>query len=441
MSCEQALDISRTLRAAGYCALFNGGCVRDHLLGKTPHDYDIATDARPEQVTALFPNALQIGAHFGVVFIPEEGEHGVEVATFRADGDYRDGRRPESVTYANDPATDARRRDFTINGMFLDPETGALHDFVGGQQDLRDGVIRAIGDPERRFAEDKLRLLRAVRFAARLDFRIDETTEQAIRAHHREIKEVSQERVRDELTKMLTEGRARRAFELLESTGLLQETLPEMAETRGVAQPPQFHPEGDVWIHTLLMIEGLPAGASSTLAWGVLLHDVGKPPTFQPPQHAGDRIRFNNHAAVGARMSEAICERLRFSRRDTERVVSLVDNHLRFIDVPKMRNSTLKRFLRMDGFEEHLELHRLDCESSHRDLRAYHLVREKLGELTQEQVSPPPLITGDDLIAMGYAPGPSFREILHAVEDAQLEGEVHTTSEARAWVRGHYRNP
>jgi poly(A) polymerase len=443
MSRDHALQLARRLRDAGYRALFNGGCVRDQLLGQTAKDYDIATDARPEQVTALFPEALQIGAQFGVVFVPEESgpvpKNGVEVATFRADGDYRDGRRPESVSYTNDPATDARRRDFTINGMFLDPETGAILDFVGGQQDLRDQVIRAIGDPARRFAEDKLRLLRAVRFAARLGFRIDQATEQAIRDHHREINEVSPERIRDELTKMLTEGHARQAFELLESTGLLVETLPEMAATRGVEQPPQFHPEGDVWTHTLMMIDGL-RDPTLTLAWGVLLHDVGKPPTFQPPQHPGDRIRFNNHAAVGARMAEAICERLRFSRRDTERVAALVEHHLRFKDVQQMRASKLKRFLRMDGFEEHLLLHRLDCESSHRDLSAYRFVKEKLAELTQEEVSPPPLINGNDLIVMGYRPGPAFREMLDAVEDAQLEGQVHTPTEAYAWVRDHYRN-
>jgi poly(A) polymerase len=282
-------------------------------------------------------------------------------------------------------------------------------------------------------------LLRAVRFAARLGFRIDPATLDAIRDHHREIGEVSQERIRDELTKMLTENHARRAFELLESTGLLQETLPEMAATRGVEQPPQFHPEGDVWTHTLMMIDGLH-DATPTLAWGVLLHDVGKPPTFQAPQHAGDRIRFNNHAAVGARMAEAICERLKFSRHDTERVVELVEHHLRFKDVQQMRESKLKRFLRLEGFAEHLELHRLDCESSHRDLSAYRFVKEKLAELTEEEVSPPPLVDGNDLIAMGYRPGPAFREMLNAVEDAQLEGQVHTRTEACAWLREHYRH-
>jgi poly(A) polymerase len=439
MSRDLAMEIARRLREGGYRALLNGGCVRDQLLGVTPKDYDIATDARPEQVTALFSNAIQIGAQFGVIFVPEENAHGVEVATFRADGDYLDGRRPESVSYTNNPATDARRRDFTINGMFLDPESGAILDYVGGQQDLRDQVIRAIGDPARRFAEDKLRLLRAVRFAARLGFRIDPDTFAAIRAHHREIREVSQERIRDELTKMLTENHARQAFEMLESTGLLEETLPEMAATRGVEQPPQFHPEGDVWTHTLMMIAGLH-NPTPTLAWGVLLHDVGKPPTFQPPQHAGDRIRFNNHAAVGARMAEAICQRLHFSGRDTERVVSLVEHHLRFIDVHQMRASKLKRFLRLDGFEEHLELHRLDCESSHRDLSTYQFVKEKLAELTQEEVSPQPLINGNDLIAMGYRPGPRFREMLTAVEDAQLEGAIHTPTEACAWLRDHYPN-
>ncbi len=437
MSRERALEIARRLREARFRALFNGGCVRDQLLGVRAKDYDIATDARPEQVTALFPNALQVGAQFGVVFVPEENSRGIEVATFRADGDYLDGRRPESVSYTDDPAIDARRRDFTINGMFLDPKSGAILDFVGGRDDLRDKIVRAIGDPERRFAEDKLRLLRAVRFAARLGFTIEPATLAAVRRRHSEISEVSAERVRDELTKMLTENHARAAFELLESTGLLEDTLPEIAAMRGVEQPPQFHPEGDVWTHTLMMLEGL-RDASPTLAWGVLLHDVGKPPTFTPPQYAGDRIRFNTHDTVGARMAEAICDRLRFSRRDTERIVALVENHMRFKDVRDMRESKLKRFLRTDGFDEHMALHRLDCGSSHGDLSAYRYVEEKLAELTVEQVSPPPLVTGDDLIEMGYRPGKEFREMLQAVEDAQLEGAVHTNADARAWLRERY---
>jgi poly(A) polymerase len=311
-------------------------------------------------------------------------------------------------------------------------------DFVMGQEDLRAGVIRAIGRPEQRFAEDKLRLARAVRFAARFGYRIEERTLAAIRALAPQVAVVSAERLRDELTRMLTEGAARRAFELLDETGLLAAMLPEVVRMKGVEQPPQFHPEGDVWTHTLLMLEGLPAGCSTTLAWGVLLHDVGKPPTFRPPQHAGDRIRFNEHAAVGARMAAQICARLRFSARDTSRVVALVENHLRFMDVPRMRTATLKRFLRLDGFDEHLELHRLDCESSHRKLDTYHFVRDMLARLTPEEIRPAPLLTGHDLIALGYEPGPLFQEILREAENERLEGSLHTNADARAWVLARF---
>ncbi len=431
MSGEQtARDIAARLKGAGYRALFNGGCVRDPLLGRVPHDYDIATSARPADVLRLFPNALEVGAQFGVVIVD-----GIEVATFRRDGEYKDGRHPDAVIYADDPETDAQRRDFTINGMFLDPETNEVLDFVGGRADLKGGVIRAIGDPARRFAEDKLRLLRAIRFSARFGFAIEPVTLAAIESARRGIADVSGERVRDELTKMLTEGHARPAFELLDSTRLLDETLPEVAAMRGVEQPPRFHPEGDVWIHTRIMLEQLDDGISPTLAWGVLLHDVGKPPTFQAPQHPGDRIRFNNHAAVGARMSAAICERLRFSRRDTDRIVALVEDHMRFGDVGKMRESTLKRFLRTDGFEELLALHRADCVSSHGDLSTFEFVQSKRREIPPEQVSPPPLVTGRDLIAMGYTPSPLFRAMLHAAEDAQLEGLINTPEQAREWIR------
>jgi len=437
---ETAREIARQLSAAGHRALFAGGCVRDTLLGRVPSDYDIATSAHPAEVLRLFPAAQLVGAKFGVVIV-----EGVEVATFRNDGSYLDGRHPESVTYSDDPEIDAQRRDFTINGMFLEPESDpapdsdslTVLDFVGGQRDLDAGLIRAIGDPVRRFAEDKLRLLRAVRFAARFGFEIAPATMSAIQAAASGIAEVSKERVGDELTKMLTEGHARRAFELLHESGLLAETLPEIAAMRGVEQPPQFHPEGDVWIHTLMMIDGLQ-NPTPTLAWGVLLHDVGKPPTFQAPQHPNDRIRFNNHVAVGARMAAAICERLRFSNRDTEQIVALVENHMRFGDVAQMKSSTLKRLLRLPAFDEHLALHRLDCLSSHRDLSAYEFVQEKLREIPPEQVSPPALLTGHDLIAMGYQPGPAFAAMLRAVEDAQLEGQLHTPAEAQEWVRSRY---
>lgn len=431
---QLALDICRVLRQAGHQAYLVGGCVRDLLLGRTPLDYDVATDARPEQVARLFPHSLLVGAQFGVVVV-REGDAEVEVATFRADRGYADGRHPTHVEYTDQPRVDAERRDFTINALFLDPFTEEVLDFVGGRQDLAAGIVRAIGDPEQRFREDHLRLVRAVRLAARLDFRLDPDTQQAITRLAPLAAQVSAERLRDELTKILTEGRARRGFELLRETGLLPVMLPEVARMVGVPQPPEFHPEGDVWTHTLLMLEQLPAGCSPTLAWGVLLHDVGKPPTLQLPQAPGDRIRFDGHAECGARMAEAICQRLRFSNQQTQQIASLVRQHLRFKDAPRMRLATLKRFVRQPNFDEHLELHRLDCLASHGQLDNYHFVRRFLESVPEEEVRPPRLITGDDLIALGLRPGPIFGVILQAVEDAQLDGRIATKEEALAIAR------
>jgi poly(A) polymerase len=306
---------------------------------------------------------------------------------------------------------------------------------VGGRADLQAGVIRAIGDPRRRFEEDKLRMLRAVRFAARFGFQIDPATICAAQQLAPKVLEVSLERIRDELTKILTEGKARRGFELLDESSLLPVVLPDIARMKGVEQPPQFHPEGDVWIHTRMMLEKLPPGCSPTLAWGVLLHDVGKPPTFAPAKGPGTRIRFDGHVEVGARMAEEICRNLRFSNEDTERVVSLVANHLRFKDVHDMRTSTLKRFVRLPHFEEHLELHRLDCLASHGNLDAYTFVQQFLLETPPEKVYPPKLVTGDDLKSMGLIPGPRFREILLAVEEAQLEGRLHDRESALTFAR------
>jgi poly(A) polymerase len=433
VSREAGLEVVRRLRAGGYQAYFAGGCVRDLLLEREPKDYDVATDATPEQVLAVFPGSLEVGARFGVVVVPSA----IEVATFRNDGVYTDGRHPASVSYTHDAREDAARRDFTINGMFYDPLEQRTLDYVGGEADLRAGVIRAIGDPQKRFQEDRLRLVRAVRFAARLGFRIEEQTWDALLRMREGVRKVSAERLRDELTRILTEGAARRGFELLETSGLLAELLPEVAAMKGVAQPPEFHPEGDVWTHTLMLLEGLEQ-PSPALAWGALLHDVGKPPTFTPPQRPGDRIRFHEHAAVGARMAEAICARMRFSGRDLERVAALVENHLRFIDVPKMRPATLKRFLRLEHFDEHLELHRLDCLASHGKLDTYESLRETIARLGQEQIRPPALLTGHDLIALGYQPGPVFQKILREVEDAHLEGELHTTADARNWVLARF---
>lgn len=427
---ELANSICETLLRHGYQALLAGGCVRDLLLGREASDYDVATDAAPNRVMELFPESVAVGAQFGVILVPREGLK-VEVATFRSDVGYSDGRHPDRVVFSATPEEDVQRRDFTINGMLMRPESGEVLDFVGGRQDLEAGILRAIGEPDRRFAEDKLRMMRAVRFAARFHFEIETATFRSIRRHVAEIHQVSPERLREELTKMLTEGAARQAFELLDQTWLLQQVLPEIAAMKGVEQPPQFHPEGDVWIHTRLMLEQLPAAVSATLAWGVLLHDVGKPPTFKAASETGDRIRFDGHVDVGVRMAEEICRRLRFSNEEAEQILALVDNHMKFKDVSQMRSSTLKRFVRLPHFDEHLELHRLDCLSSKRQLESYEFIRKVLGETPPEQIHPPRLLTGEDLKQMGFKPGPAFSQILRAVEDAQLEGQV-TSAEAAA---------
>lgn len=411
--------------------------MRDILLSREPADYDVTTDALPSQVEEIFPGSLTVGAKFGVVIVPEEapassdaGRLQVEVATFRSDVGYSDGRHPDRVDYTKSPQDDVKRRDFTINALLLDPETNEILDFVGGREDLEAGIIRAIGDPATRFGEDKLRMVRAVRFAARFGYAIEPATLKAIQKLAPEIDQISMERLRDELTKILTEGAARRGFELLDQTGLLIYLLPEIAKMKGVEQPPQFHPEGDVWIHTLMMIGGLPAGSSPTLAWGVLLHDVGKPPTFTPPAGPNGRIRFDRHVEVGVKMAEQICRRFRFSNEDTEQILALVTNHMKFKDVPRMKPATLKRFVRVDKFGEHLELHRLDSLASHGKLDNYELVSRFIAETSPEQVRPVRLLTGDDLIALGLKPGPRFKAILYNVEEAQLDGTIHTHEEA-----------
>jgi poly(A) polymerase len=435
---ELANSICETLRRNGHEALLVGGCVRDLLLGREASDYDVATDATPDRVMALFPDSIAVGAQFGVILVPRDGVK-VEVATFRSDVGYSDGRHPDSVVYARTAKEDVQRRDFTLNGLLMRHDTGEVLDFVGGQADVKNRVVRAIGEPDRRFAEDKLRLMRAVRFAARFGFTIEPATFAAIQRHAPEITQVSAERLRDELTKLLTEGAARRGFELLDETGLLPVVLPEIAAMKGVQQPPQYHPEGDVWIHTRLMMEQLPAGTSPTVAWGVLLHDVGKPPTFKSAEETGDRIRFDGHVDVGVRMAEGICRRLRFSNEDTEQILALVANHMRFKDVEQMKASTLKRFVRLPRFEEHMELHRLDCLSSHRHLESYTFVQQVLAETPPEQIRPPRLLTGDDLQELGYKPGPIFSEILRSVEDAQLEGQLRSRQEAEEYVRERFR--
>ncbi len=436
---QLAASIALRLRDNGYQAYFVGGCVRDLVRGTeaeefAPKDYDIATDALPEQVQRLFPHSLAIGAQFGVVMVIEDG-HRIEVATFRNDGLYTDGRRPDSVSYSADAREDVQRRDFTVNGLLMDPLSGEVLDYVEGQRDINRRLIRAIGEPARRFREDRLRMLRAVRFACTLNFEIDRETFAAIPPLAAQIASVSAERVRDELLRILTSGRARRGFELLDSTGLLPHIFPEIAAMQGVAQPPQFHPEGDVWTHTLLMLEMLPANCATTLALGVLLHDVGKPPTFRV---AEDRIRFDQHVPVGARMTEDICQRLRLANDEQAQITALVANHLRWMDVPQMRPSTLKRFFRLYRFEEHLELHRLDCLSSHRDLVNYNWVRTHFAQMSAAEIHPERLLSGEDLVVLGHAPGPRFREILQAVEDAQLEGNLDSRDAALKFVREHY---
>jgi tRNA nucleotidyltransferase/poly(A) polymerase len=437
---ELAADISRKLHAFGFQAYLVGGCVRDLVLGREPEDYDVATDAHPARVQELFPSSVDVGARFGVILVVADDAQ-VEVATFRSDVGYSDGRHPDRVEYSTSPEEDVRRRDFTINGLMQDIETQQILDFVGGREDLQRRLVRAIGTPELRFREDRLRMVRAVRFAARFGYAIEPATFQAIVAAAPHITSVSAERLRDEITKLLTEGAAHRAFELLDATGLLKACLPEISAMKGVAQPPEFHPEGDVWVHTLLMLEKLRPGTPATLAWAVLLHDVGKPPTFTPVEETGDRIRFDGHAEMGARMAAAICRRLRFSVNDTEQIEALVANHLRFKDVFQMRPATLKRFARLPRFqEEHLELHRLDCLASHGNLDAYEFVGRFLRETPPEEVRPPRLLTGEDLMAMGFRPGPRFKEILQAVEEGQLEGRLMGREDAMEFVRREYRD-
>jgi poly(A) polymerase len=430
-------------------------------------DYDVATSATPDVVLEMFPRTFAVGAHFGVVLVASETGAGceqgsvaercvTEVATFRSDGAYSDGRHPDEVRYTKSAREDVQRRDFTVNGLLLDPTSlvapsanptpavgaglraglrAGLLDYIGGLADLDAGMIRAIGDPRLRFEEDQLRLLRSVRFAARFGFALEAQTAAAIRALAHRIHAVSRERVRDELTKMLTEGHARRAFELLDETGLLVQVLPEIAKMKGVEQPPQFHPEGDVWIHSLLLLDQLQPGCAPTLAWGALLHDVGKPPTFRI---APDRIRFDGHVEVGVAMGAEICRRFRFSNDDTHQILALIENHMRFADAPRMRASTLKRFFRLKNFPEHLALHRMDCLAAHANLDIYNFARASYEAMPEETVRPAPLVTGRELIAAGYTPGPLFKDMLHAVEDAQLEGAIATPDEALALVRERF---
>ncbi len=426
-----AVELVRELKKAGHEALLVGGCVRDLLMGRSPKDFDIATNARPEQVARLFRRTIPVGAKFGVQIVLK-GAYPYEVTTFRTDLPYKDGRHPEGVVFST-PREDALRRDFTVNGLFFDPLKQKVIDYVDGQVDLEKRLIRAIGNPDKRFEEDRLRMLRAVRFAAVLDFSIDPDTFRAVRQAAEKITEVSLERIRDELVKLFTGSHPGRGLTLLDESGLLEVVLPEVARMKGVAQPPEFHPEGDVFIHTRLLLDKLRA-PSTILAFGALLHDVGKPSTFR----VADRIRFDGHDQVGAGMAKRICHRLRFSNTETDAIVEVIGDHMRFKDVRQMRLSTLKRFMALPTFADQLKLHRVDCLASHGDLSNWHFLKKKLKELPAREIKPRPLINGDDLLRMGYPQGPLIGTILRVVEERQLEKELRAKAEALAWVEREF---
>ena len=432
---ERAVFIVQRLRQAGYEAYFAGGCVRDMLLDKPPQDYDITTSAHPEEVQRLFGETIPVGAQFGVILVRVDGQP-FEVASFRHDGPYLDGRRPSHVRYGS-LEEDVRRRDFTINGMVYDPIADRLIDLVEGQKDLERRWLRAIGDPRRRFEEDRLRMIRAVRFAASLKFDIETETFAGIQQLAPTITQVSWERIGDEVTRILTEGGARRGFELLDLSGLLVVLLPEVSALKGTPQSPDYHPEGDVFQHTMLLLGHLDSTASETLAYGCLLHDVAKPVCLRQDAH---RITFYGHTERGAGMAEEILKRLKRSRAAWERVAYLVRNHLRQVQAPQMRLNTLKRFLREDGIDELLELARIDALSSNGDLQYYRFCKERLTELKDEEIRPAPLLRGDDLIALGLSPGPIFADILRRAEDAQLGGELQNRHEALEWLQRNYGN-
>ncbi len=426
-----AYHISRVLNQHQFTAYFAGGAVRDLLLGKRVSEIDIATSASPHKIEELFPRTLGVGKQFGVVIVVIDSTQ-YEVSTFREDSDYQNGRHPRAVRFT-DARRDTFRRDFTVNALFLHPFTEQVIDYVKGREDLKNRIIRTVGEPAERFKEDKLRVLRGIRFACQLGFKIEEATYRQIKIHARQVLQVSWERIRDEVLNILTGADPARGLDLLFDSGNLREILSEIAVMRGVAQPPEFHPEGDVFEHTRLMFK-LSQDLTSTLALGILLHDVGKPPTFA----IKDRIRFDGHVELGAKMARDICQRLRISGEETEQVVDLILHHLRFIHVQEMRESKLKRFLRKKNIQEHLELHRLDCLASHGDLSSYDFCKNKLEELSRDELQPKPLIDGHDLIALDLQPGPLFSQILGALEDLQLEGKLVSKAEALTWVKQHF---
>ena len=431
---KTAREIVMHLREKGHIAYFAGGCVRDMVRGLVPKDYDIATDARPEDVQQLFPRTYAVGAHFGVIIVLEN-DFQFEVATFRSDAAYIDGRRPTAVHFVS-PQEDAQRRDFTINGMFYDPATEEVIDFVGGRADIAAKLVRAIGEPAQRFAEDRLRMLRAVRFATVLDYQIDPNTWNALVANATLISDISAERIRDELVRIFLAPHRGRGWDLLDQSGLMRVILPEIEAMKGCEQPEQFHPEGDVFTHTRLMLDFLPDEVSLPLVFAVLFHDVAKPRTATVDETG--RIRFSGHDRLGAEMTEEIMRRLRFSGAEVEATVEMVRQHMVFKDTPKMRVAKLKRFMARPTFEDELELHRIDCQGSHAMLDNYEFLLCKREEFANEPIIPPPLVRGDDLIAFGLQPGPKFGEILEAVETRQLEGSLHTREEALEWVKREY---
>jgi len=430
-----AQSVTQRLIDAGYTALYAGGCVRDSLLSQAPKDYDIATSATPEQVKTLFPKADSIGAHFGVMLVKKNCSH-FEIATFRNDGSYHDGRRPESVTYST-PEEDALRRDFTINGLFEHPLSGEIIDFVNGQADLSSRKIRAIGDANQRFSEDALRLMRAVRFACVLDFEIETDTLAAIKNNSHKLQQISIERVRDEFNKILLSPNRAKGLELLRETNLLSHFLPEVLELIGCEQPPQWHPEGDVYQHTKIMLHMLKEKPSLELVLSVLFHDIGKPATYTYSQEE-DRIRFNGHDAVGADMTEEILRRMRYPNQTIEATQAMVANHMNFMHVRQMRTAKVKRFLARPHIQDEMELHRVDCASSNGITENYDFLREKEQEFANQPIIPQPLLKGSDLIELGYTPGPHFKNILTAIQTEQLEGHLNTTEQASAWVQRHF---
>jgi putative nucleotidyltransferase with HDIG domain len=439
---DAAKRVAGKLIDAGYVAYFAGGCVRDALLGKMANDFDIATSATPEQVAGIFPNADAIGAHFGVMLVKvkvkgQDKRGSFEVATFRTDGSYHDGRRPESVEFSS-PAEDAQRRDFTVNGLFQDTLTDEVIDFVNGQADLKAGILRAIGKAEERFQEDALRLMRAVRFATSLGFDIEPATWQAICENAHLLEKISIERIRAEFSRIIVSPNRRRGIELLVDSGLIKYFLPEVLDLIGCEQPPQWHPEGDVYVHTCIMLEMLGnKEVPISLALSVLLHDIGKPATYTYDEE-DDRIRFNGHDGVGAEMSEEILRRMKYPNETIEDVRMMVANHMNFMHVKQMKVSKLKRFMSRDTFDHEIELHRVDCASSNGFTENYDFVIEKREEFANEPLIPEPLITGRDLMELGLSPGPKFKEMLTAVQNEQLEGRLKDSESAIAWVKESY---